>query len=236
MKNIDAVILAGGLGTRLNDSAGDLPKALVPVNGKPFLEYVFKLLCRTKFITRVVIAVGYKADKIISKYQNNSDYGFEILFSVEKDLLGTGGAIKKALQYTNSDNVLVLNGDSYVDIDIQSFISAHDTKDASISVALTHVENANRFGKVNILTNNKIVSFEEKAPNSSGGYINCGVYLFRKTVFDHIPENTVLSLEKDLLPNMTKFNAFGFICTGKFIDIGIPETYNIASDYLKEEN
>ncbi|MBL7960068.1 nucleotidyltransferase family protein [bacterium] len=235
MKKNDAVILAGGLGTRLGESAGDYPKVLVPVNGKPFLEFVFKLISRSKSITRVVIAAGYKADQIISKYQNNSDYGFEILFSVEKDLLGTGGAIKKALQYIHSDDVLVLNGDSYVDLDIQSFISAHETKDASISVALTYIENANRYGKVNISNNSKIVSFEEKAPTSSGGYINCGVYLFKKSVFDRIPENTKLSLEKDLLPDMIKSNAYGFICEGKFIDIGIPETYRLASEYLKEE-
>ncbi|MBL7996808.1 nucleotidyltransferase family protein [bacterium] len=236
MKNTDAVILAGGLGTRLGDSAGDLPKVLVPVNGKPFLEFVFKLISRSKFVTRVVLAVGHKADKIISKYQDNSDYGFEILFSLEKDLLGTGGAIKKALQYTKSDDILVLNGDSYVDIDIQSFISAHESKGASISIALTYVENANRYGKVNMSTNNKIVSFEEKAPSSSGGYINCGVYLLKKSVFDRVPENTALSLEKDLLPDMIKSDAYGFICNGKFIDIGVPEAYGLASEYLKEED
>ena len=236
MEKFDAIILAGGLGTRLRTSVSDLPKALAPVNGKPFLDFVLHSLDQSDCVENVVIAVGFMADKIINRYENVKNYGFNITFSVEKELMGTGGAIKKALKLTNSNDILVLNGDSYVDIDMQSFFTMHKSKNAQITIAIKEVENANRYGKVNILEDGLITSFEEKVLNQSSGYINAGVYLFKRELFDSVEENKILSLEKDLLPTMIKSNAYGFICKGKFIDIGIPETFEIASTYLKDKH
>lgn len=236
MDNIDTIILAGGLGTRLRTSVSDLPKVLAPVNGKPFLDIVLHSLDQSGCVGNIVIAVGYMADKIIEKYKNSYDYSFAINFSIEKELLGTGGAIKKAMANTNSNDILVLNGDSYVDIDLRNFYTMHKKCKAQITIALKEVENANRYGKVNILNDGMITSFEEKVLNQSSGYINAGMYIFKRELFDSIEENKVLSLEKDLLPTLIKSKAYGFICDGKFIDIGLPETFNIASSYLKDKN
>lgn len=234
MKNFDAIILAGGLGTRLSAVSGDLPKALMPVNGRPFIEILFKLLNKSGCIDTVVIAAGHKGDRIISEYEKNTDYGFKILFSMEEKLLGTGGAIKKNLSLTASDDVLIMNGDSYADIDIRDFYNDHKKQNALITIALAKVENANRYGKINISNDRKILSFEEKVTIPSGGYINAGMYLFDRKLFDHVPNGTVVSLERDLLPDMIKSQAYGYLCRGKFIDIGTPETAGLASEYLKE--
>ena len=235
MKKIDSIILAGGLGTRLREVAPDLPKPMVSINGKPFLDLILSLLNKCGSIERVVLAVGYMADKIIERYEKSSEYSFEILFSVEEKLLGTGGAIKNALKYTETDNVLVLNGDSFVEVDLYDFLKKHLQTNADMTIVLKELENSNRYGSVKIDEDNKITCFEEKKTGLSKGLINAGVYMIKKTLFDSIKEQTVISLEKELLPVFIKNDVFGYIGKGKFIDIGTPETYRIADKYLCKE-
>ncbi len=234
MKKIDAVVLAGGLGTRLRGVVPELPKALAPVNNKPFLDIILSSLSEWECIEKVVIAVGYMADKIIERYRDTSRYNFKILFSVEEELLGTGGAIKKVLPQTETDNVLVLNGDSYVEIDLCDLVKKHMETSASMTIVLRNVENASRYGRVKLNSDNRIVCFEEKAPELSKGYINAGMYLIKRKLFDDVKDNNVISLEKELLPVFIRKGVYGYISCGKFIDIGIPETYKIADKYLKE--
>jgi D-glycero-alpha-D-manno-heptose 1-phosphate guanylyltransferase len=121
-KKLDAIILAGGLGTRLREIVGDLPKVLALVNNRPFLDIILSFLHKSGCIQRVVIAVGYLADKIMKEYTGRHEYDFEIHFSGEKELLGTGGAIRKALDYTKTGDVLARNGDSYVDVNVVDLI------------------------------------------------------------------------------------------------------------------
>ena len=232
---MDTIILAGGLGTRLREVVSDLPKPMVSINGKPFLDLILSLLNRCGSIERVILAVGYMADKIIERYEDSSEYSFEFLFSVEEKLLGTGGAIKNALKYTETDNVLVLNGDSYVDIDFYDLLKKHSQINAEMTIVLKELENTNRYGSVKIDENNKITCFEEKKTGVSKGYVNAGIYLIKRSLFDSIKEQVVISLEKELLPVFIKKNVFGYIGKGKFIDIGIPETYRIADKYLHKE-
>jgi D-glycero-alpha-D-manno-heptose 1-phosphate guanylyltransferase len=234
MKTFDSIILAGGLGTRLRGVVPGLPKVLAPVNNKPFLDIILSSLSKWECIEKVVIAVGYMADKIIERYKDTSKYNFKILFSVEEELLGTGGAIKKALAQTETDNVLVLNGDSYVETDLHVLARKHMEASASMTIVLRVVENASRYGRVKINSDKRIVCFEEKTPECSKGYINAGMYLFKRKLFDDVKDNSVISLEKELLPVFIKEEVFGYISSGKFIDIGIPETYKIADKYLKE--
>jgi D-glycero-alpha-D-manno-heptose 1-phosphate guanylyltransferase len=125
MKKIDSIILAGGLGTRLREVVPDLPKPMVSINGKPFLDLILSLLNKCGSIERVILAVGYMADKIIERYEKSSQYSFEILFSVEEKLLGTGGAIKNALKYTETIMFLCLNGDSFVEVDFYDLLKKH---------------------------------------------------------------------------------------------------------------
>ncbi len=234
MKKIDSIILAGGLGTRLREIVPELPKALAPVNNKPFLDIILSSLSKCESIGRVVIAVGYMADKIIERYKDASGYNFEILFSVEEKLLGTGGAIKKVLPKTETGNVLVLNGDSYMETDFHVMAEKHIKTGASMTMALREVEDVSRYGSVKLDSDNRIVSFEEKTPEPSKGYINAGMYLIQSRLFDDVRGDNVISLEKELLPLFLKEGVYGHISSGKFIDIGIPETYKIADKYLKE--
>ena len=145
MKTLDAIILAGGPGTRLREIIGDLPKVLAPVNNRPFLDLILSSLDKCGCVQRVVIAVGYLADRVIKEYADRHEYGFEILFSEEKELLGTGGAIRKALPYTKTRDVLALNGDSYVDLNISDLIETHRNKHAAMTVVLSEIANTGRY-------------------------------------------------------------------------------------------
>lgn len=234
MKKLDAIILAGGPGTRLKKVINDLPKPLAPINNRPFLDILLNYLNKWDCVKKVILAVGYMADKIIEEYMDRQEYNFEILFSKEKELLGTAGAIKKALQYTETASILALNGDSYVDVNINDLIKIHKKNNTDMTMVLRKVEGADRYGRVKLDSNNRIIYFEEKSPVSSKGYINAGIYLFKKRLFDDVKDNKVISLEKELLPIFLEKGVYGYISKGKFIDIGVPETYKIAGKYLKE--
>ena len=233
MKKIDAIILAGGLGTRLREVVNDLPKVLAPVNGRPFLDIILSFLNKRDCIRSVIIAVGYMGDKIIKEYSDCSEYNFNILFSEEKELLGTGGAIKKALQYAKTGDILVLNGDSYVDLNLEELIKAHRSNNVIMTIVVKEVENANKYGRIKLDTKHRLVSFEEKNPAPTKGYINAGIYIFKKELFDGVAENRIISLEKELLPTFLEKGVYGHISYGKFIDVGVPETYKLAGRYLK---
>jgi D-glycero-alpha-D-manno-heptose 1-phosphate guanylyltransferase len=174
------------------------------------------------------------AEKIIERYRGTSEYNFKILFSVEDELLGTGGAIKKALSSVETDNILVLNGDSYIDIDLCDLIKRHIETRAVMTIVLREVENANRYGMVKLNSDNRIIYFEEKNPEPLKGYINAGMYLIKKELFDEVKEDKVISLERELLPVFIEKGVYGYISCGRFIDIGVPETYKTADKYLKE--
>jgi NDP-sugar pyrophosphorylase family protein len=184
-------------------------------------------------INRVVIAVGYKSDVIINRYADNSAYNFKILFSIENNLLGTGGAIKQTISLTRSDDILVLNGDSYVEVNISDFMATHKSTNAFATVVVKEEENANRYGRIEIDEQKRVLLFEEKANNDKPGFINAGMYLMKRDIFNEVEEGIVLSLEKEILPKLVASGVYGYIASGKFIDIGVPETYKIADNYLK---
>ena len=233
MKKIDAIILAGGMGTRLRGIISGIPKPLAAINGRPFLDILLGQLNSFGCIEKVVLAIGYKADIIMNRYTENSEYDFEIAFSVEKNLLGTGGAIKQAISLTTSDDVLILNGDSYVEIDISDFVATHKSTNAFATVVLKEAESANRYGRVEIDEQKRVLFFEEKENNDTSGFINAGMYLIKRDIFNDVEEGMVLSLEREILPKLVVFGMYGYIASGKFIDIGVPETYKIADKYLK---
>jgi len=234
MEKIDAIILAGGPGTRLRKIIGVLPKALAPVNNIPFLDLLLSFLKKSGCVQRVVIAVGYLADQVIGAYTDRHEYGFEIIFSEEKKLLGTGGAIRKALPYTKTENVLALNGDTYTDVNIADLIDTHRKKHAAMTIVLAEIENKGRYGRVKLNSGHRIVSFKEKSRGQAGAYVNAGMYLFKRELFYSIQENRVISFEKELLPLFLEKGAYGFITRGKFMDIGVPETYRMADTYFRE--
>jgi len=140
------------------------------------------------------------------------------------------------MQFSQSEDFIVLNGDSYIELNLGAFIQTHLKNNKVMTIVLKEVENANRYGRVTLDDNNRIIYFEEKNPEPSKGYINAGVYLIKRELFEKIEENEAISLERDLLPGFIKDNdVYGYLCEGKFIDIGIPETYIISSQFFETE-
>lgn len=232
----DIIVLAGGLGTRLGDVAGKVPKALAAVNGTPFLDLTLARLDDWERTGKVVIATGYRGDQIRDRYES-ARFRFEIGFSWERELLGTGGAIKKALKYTATDRVLTLNGDSYVDIDLEDLWRQHAAGQADMTMVLTQVEDSSRFGSVVLGEETRIIRFEEKrgsnADQGTVGLVNAGVYLFERHIFDRVDDGTKVSLETELLPAFLCNRVCGYTSSGRFIDIGTPEAYRTAGTYLE---
>lgn len=231
---MDTIILAGGRGTRLKSVIPDLPKSLAPLNGVPFLDILLGRINLCPRIQRVILAIGYRGEMIVNRYKRDSTYNFIIRFSKEIQLLGTGGAVKKALSQTKSDDVIVQNGDTFVEIDYQDLIDTHLRSNSPLTIVLIKVPDTARYGAVKIDRNLNILAFREKSDCGGPGFINAGLYIFQRNIFDDIANQKTLSLEKDLLPNMIKPYAHGYIAEGRFIDIGIPETYQYAEQYLKE--
>ena len=232
MKDLDAIILAGGLGTRLRSALPGIPKPLAPVNKKPFLDLLLGQLAASGMIRRVAFAVGYKAEAVIARYSGGST-GQDIVFSMEKDLLGTGGAIKRALDLTEGGEVLVMNGDSYAELDFAAFRSFHRRRGARFTLALRRVQDSGRYGRVTTGAGGKVLEFAEKVTGGGPGLVNAGVYLASRSVLARIPEDRKVSLEREVLPGLIGRWLYGFEISGRFIDIGLPETYRAAGKYLK---
>ncbi len=227
----EAVILAGGLGTRLRSVISDLPKAMAPVNGKPFLHYLIQYL-QINGVHRIILSVGYLHEKI-SAWCNGRYPGIEIAYALEETPLGTGGGIRLALQDTKHKDILVINGDTFFDFDIPAFTEFYSEKKSDCAIALKPLEKFSRYGCVTTDDKNQITGFLEKGYHERG-YINAGVYLINK--FSFLDETTEgnFSFEKDYLEkNVNSLKFYGKDFDGYFIDIGIPEDYErVQSDFL----
>lgn len=233
---VTAVILAGGLGTRLRSAVSDRPKVLADVAGQPFLERIFDQL-RSFGLRKVVVCTGYMAEQIEHLYPE-SFKELSITYSRERSLLGTAGAVRFALDHIATDRALILNGDSYCDFHYGAFKSSHDTRDAEASMLLAYVDDCARYGSVLLDEHGRVESFIEKSGAEGSGLINAGVYLVERHLIKEIPPGRVLSLEKDIFPRWIGRKFFG--CPGNsptFIDIGTPQSFQHAQGLfaLKEE-
>jgi len=229
----EAVILAGGFGTRLKEVVSDVPKPMAPVNDLPFLDYLLKYLAYFK-IKKVVLSVGHLSEKVIEHYGNHFN-DIEIVYAVEKEPLGTGGGIKMALQQCTSQDVLVLNGDSFFDIDLHSFYDKHSDSLSECSLALRRVSHAGRYGTITLGEFDLVTAFKEKTNTQQAGTINAGVYILnRETYNEETPKHKSFSIEKDFFEKkLNHLNIYGFTFNGYFIDIGIPEDYKQAQHDFK---
>jgi D-glycero-alpha-D-manno-heptose 1-phosphate guanylyltransferase len=230
----EAVILAGGFGTRLQAVVNDVPKPMAPVNGQPFLSFILTYL-RSFGINHVVISTGYLAEKINSFYQGQYN-GMRISYTKEENPLGTGGGIRLALEKCSTEHILVLNGDSFFDVDIQTYYHKHCVHDANASLALRMVQDASRYGTIQSNSEERITAFNEKDGKHVAGLINGGVYILNRNVFLNSTEpGQPFSIEKDFYEKrITDMKIFGYEFDGYFIDIGIPEDYRKAQDDFKE--
>lgn len=219
----EAIILCGGLGTRLRSVISDVPKPMAPIINKPFLAFVLEYL-KKQNISRVVLAVSYKYE-IIQEYFGNSYLGMQILYSIEKEPLGTGGAILEALNLINSDSCYVLNGDTFFDVNLDRL----KLDNSDICVALKPMKNFDRYGSVDIDNNSYISAFNEKK-FTSNGLINGGVYLINKNIFNSFNLPNKFSFEEFFQENFLIFNAKATVFDDYFIDIGIPQDYKAFID------
>ncbi len=217
-----AIILAGGYGTRLKKVVFDRPKSMAPIAGIPFLEHQIRLL-KEQGIKEVILCVSYMADKIKSYFGDGRRVGVNITYSEEEVPLGTAGAIKKAEKYIK-DTFIVLNGDSYSQLDLGALFKFHREKQGLCSITLTRVQNSPHFGGV-VLQGDKIVDFLEKQ-GEGAALVNSGVYLFEPSIFSYIQKDQNISLEKMIFPQLAhEGKLFGYSYEGYFMDIGRPETY-----------
>lgn len=234
----EAVILCGGMGTRLRGVVKDVPKPLADIAGEPFLSLVLRYL-KSQGIERVVLAAGYMHEKIESVYGNGFE-GLEIDYSVESSPLGTGGAMAKALRKVRSDYALVANGDSVIRFDLckaeKQFSEAAKQTDfapETVLFVLKQMQNVDRYGAV-VLENGRIKAFEEKSFREKC-LINAGVYILSSRIFESKAQDEPFSFEKDFLEPKVKEGFFhGTVSEGFFIDIGIPEDYARAQRELKQ--
>ncbi len=219
---MEAIILAGGLGTRLRDVLPDLPKPMAPVGGKPFLAILMDQLITAGF-NSAVLAVGYK-NEMIHDYFGDKYGTLGLTYSVESEPLGTGGAIRQALANTSTRQTFVLNGDTYLELDYKAMLEAHIKSMSTLTIAVRAVPDAKRYGALDIV-DDCICGFFEKG-RLSAGMINAGVYIVTPDIFDLYRLPQVFSFENDLLGRHVRdIRPLAFQTEGSFLDIGVPEDY-----------
>ncbi len=214
---MQAIILCGGLGTRLKSIIKDIPKPMVPINDKPFLEFIFEYL-KKQGIKEVILAVSYKYE-VIQEYFKDEFLGIKIKYSIEKEPLGTGGAIKEALKFIKNE-AYVLNGDTIFDIDLKKLI----LNNSKICLALKQMNDFDRYGTVELDSKNYIKLFKEKEFKKQG-LINGGIYFLNKDIFNDFTLQEKFSFEEFLQENYEKLKAKAHIFDNYFIDIGVPGDY-----------
>lgn len=223
-----AIILAGGLGTRLRSVVKDLPKCMAQINGIPFLSYILRKLSISGF-KKVILAVGYLNEIIIETYGYKFE-NIEIYYSIENEPLGTGGAILRSLDAITDDYFYVLNGDTYFDIDFKKMF----IKKSNFIIASKEIEDVSRYGNIQF-ENNIIKAFGEKGSKGKG-YINGGVYFINRRFLNGFSFPRKFSFEKDFLERNVILRHFNVITFNDlFIDIGIPSDYELAQNLLRYE-
>ncbi|MFQ5628389.1 MAG: nucleotidyltransferase family protein [bacterium] len=237
-----ALILAGGLGTRLRSIVNDRPKAMANLGEKPFLEYQIEFLRRFG-IEFVVLCVGYLHEQIKEYFGDGKKNGVQIAYAIEQELLGTGGAIKNAKALLN-DSFLALNGDSFLDLDLGEFARFHrascEENQACLgSLALAEIEEKGSYGAITVDDSNRILSFKEKPTEKNDSkLISAGVYILENQALNFIPPKQTVSLEKETFPALllSGYSLYGFRSKGFFVDIGTPQGYRIFQDYIGEKD
>lgn len=226
----EAIILAGGLGTRLRTVVADVPKCMAPVKGVPFISYIITAL-QKQGVTRFIFSLGYKSEVVIDYLDAHFDL-LEKAYVIEEEPLGTGGAIKEACNYAECENVLIFNGDTFFDIDLEKLSAFHLQNNAACSLALKPMTHFSRYGAVDVDGNNNVTAFHEKQFCESG-LINGGIYALEVKAILEAPLPDKFSFEKDFLEKNAgtgKLSAMAF--DNYFIDIGIPEDYERANHEL----
>ncbi len=230
----EAIILAGGFGTRLRSVVSDVPKPMAPTAGRPFLCHLLDEL-QSQGYRHVVLATGYLHEKVQEQFGNRYN-SIDIDYAVEHEPLGTGGAIVNGLQECREQKVTILNGDTLFRIDHQKLIDTCNAKSSLLAIALRRVDHSERYGSVETDRSGRITVFREKDNRRQQGYINGGIYRLDRRLLDPFPLGQQFSFEKDILQkDYTTMPFYGVKFDGYFIDIGVPEDYARAQAELNGE-
>ena len=222
---MQAIVLAGGFGTRLRHVVPDLPKPLAPVAGRPFLSIVLEQLCAQGFES-AVLSVGYRHEAIRHAFGDRFER-LALTYAVEDRPLGTGGAIRLAARLCTGTDVLVLNGDSFVEVNFAQMLALHREAQAMLTLCAVEVADASRYGRI-LVEDSRIAGFAEKGA-SGPGLVNAGVYLMRRDLLEHLGLPDVFSFEQDVLSALLpELRPRVHRTRGRFIDIGVPEDYALA--------
>jgi D-glycero-alpha-D-manno-heptose 1-phosphate guanylyltransferase len=228
-----AIVLAGGLGTRLRAVVEDLPKVMAPVAGRPFLEHVLDHLA-AQGLRRVILAVSYRRE-IIQAHFGEAYRGMALRYSVEEEPLGTGGAIRQAMDLAEPGLCFILNGDTWLDLDYAAMARAGQSAGARLVMAVRELPDVGRYGALEV-REGRVTGFLEKG-RSGPGAINAGVYLAATDLFDAHPFPPRFSFEQDLLmAHLKDLAPLAFTVPGGFIDIGIPEDFFRAQAMFAARN
>lgn len=227
METPDVVILAGGRGTRLASLPDDVPKPLRPVGGRPFLAYLLDQV-RAAGARRVVLSLGYKPEAFEEFARQE---GLET--SIEPAPLGTGGGLRAALPRVSTETVVAMNGDSYAGVDLRLLAAVHRRRKARATMLLAEVDDASRYGRVEIDDDGTVERFSEKG-EAGPGLINAGVYVLDRSVVSAIPEGRAVSLERETFPSLIGARFFGEPGSFPFLDIGTPESYAAAAAFFEK--
>jgi len=228
LASTDAVILCGGLGTRLRTVVEDRPKAMALVQGRPFLEWMVNKLSQSG-IRRIILCVGYLGHLIRNHFGDGNSFGLKIAYSEDTDLQGTAGALRQAYPLLKSDPVLVLNGDSWCEVNLSELLIWHHRSGGVGTLALVPMKEVGRYGHVIIGPDEQVERFEEKGKGKGAGWINAGLYALSREFLLSIPIHGVLSLEHDVFPHWVDKGLYGFRLRNEFVDIGTPESYQEAN-------
>jgi len=226
MSDVDAVILVGGLGTRLRPLTLSTPKPMLPTAGVPFLTHVVTRL-QAAGVTHVVLGTSYRAEVFEEHFGDGSRFGVELEYVVETEPLGTGGGIRNVAGHLRADTVLILNGDNLIGCDLRRFVDTHREHDADVSLVLHRVPDPRAYGCVPTDASGRVTAFLEKHPHPVTDQINAGLYAFRREVVDAIPEGRVVSVERETFPALLSAGALvrGVLNDGYWRDFGTPRDF-----------
>lgn len=227
-----AFILAGGLGTRLKQVVSDRPKPMALVDGVPFLEMLLHSLA-AKGVRDFVMLSGYLGAAIEDHFRSSRFPEVRVRFSRESEPLGTGGAVKLAEPFA-TDPTLLVNGDTFYDADLHGLLNLHQTSGAAVTLSLMPVEDASRYGSVQVSGDNKVLGFQEKKEGSARpGLINAGCSMLSLGFIRELPAGRPFSMEQEIFPTLARTGRmFGFRHEGTFFDIGTPESYEAFKRFV----
>jgi NDP-sugar pyrophosphorylase family protein len=228
---IAVVILAGGSGSRLRPVVADKPKVLAQVSGRPFLTFILDQLEKAA-LNNVIISTGYRAEDI-EESLGKTRGPLKIRYSKEDTPLGTAGALRLALEQIESNPVMVMNGDSFINADLAEYAQWFRAKDAAAAMILKQVPDTSRYGRVDLDEEKRIVAFREKGDMKGPGWINAGVYILRKELIHAIEPGKQYSLERDFFPALAGKEFFGYCIEAEFLDIGTPQSYAGADEFFR---